>query len=754
MEILEGYVEHIRFRNEENGYTVLTLETVADEETCVGNFNYLTEGEYLRLEGEYIDHPVHGPQFKVEKYEVKSPEGVKDMERYLGSGAIKGMGPVLAKRVVKKFKMDTFRIMEEEPERLIEIKGISERMAREMAEQFHEKQAMRQAMIFLGQYGIATNYAVKIFNEYGDALYEILKNNPYKMADDISGIGFKIADEIASKVGIGTESDFRIKSGLIYTMQQAGYSGHVSFPKERLILRAAELLNVPSEVIEPRLIDLIMEKKLIVKIIGEREMVYHFSMYYTEMDTAKKMLDLNIDYEIMDVVLEQSLKKMEESDSIVYDELQREAIRSAARNGVLIVTGGPGTGKTTTINAIIRYFEGEGMDIMLAAPTGRAAKRMTEATGYEAKTIHRLLELNGDIEGSSRFKFERNEQNPLETDVVIIDEMSMVDLSLMHALLMAIVPGTRLILVGDGSQLPSVGAGNVLKDLIASECFKVVELNKIFRQAEKSDIVMNAHRINNGQLLSLDNKSRDFFFLKRMSIQEIIGVVIYLVRDKMPAYVDATPYDIQVLTPMRRGELGVEKLNQVLQQYLNPPSPEKREREVHLGVFREGDKIMQIKNNYKLEWEVTNKKGFVLDAGIGVFNGDVGIIKEINSFAEQVTVAFDEVKMVKYSFNMLDELELAYAVTIHKSQGSEYPAVVIPLMTGPRVLFNRNLLYTAVTRAKQCVTMVGNPDTVDFMIKNVTEQLRYSGLTYQLKEVKEMDKQAERMDNPFQDMGR
>ena len=602
MAILEGYVAHIRFRNEENGYTVLNLETAVDEETCVGNFNYINEGEYMRLEGDYIEHPVHGPQFKVERYEVKAPEGMKDMERYLGSGSIKGMGPVLAKRVVKKFKMDTFRIIEEEPERLVEVKGISERMAQDIAAQFYEKQAMRQAMIFLSQYGIATNYAVKIFNEYGDKLYEIIKTNPYKMADDISGIGFKVADEIASRVGIGTDSDFRLKSGIMYTMQQASYSGHVSFPRERLLIRGAELLQVSQEVLEPRLMDLILERKLIVKNIDDRDMVYTNSMYYIEMNVAKRLLDLNIQYDVAEEMIEHSLKMLEQSGGIVYDELQKDAIRTGARNGLLVVTGGPGTGKTTTINAIIRYFEGEGMDIMLAAPTGRAAKRMAEATGCEAKTIHRLLELNGGIEGEAKYKFERNEQNPLETDVIIIDEMSMVDLSLLNALLAAVIPGTRLVLVGDANQLPSVGPGNVLKDLIASKCFPVVELNKIFRQAEKSDIVVNAHRINQGQWIRLDNKSRDFFFLKRMSVQEIIGVVIYLVRDKMPNYVDATPYDIQVLTPMRKGELGVEKLNQILQQYLNPPSEEKREREVRLGVFREGDKVMQIKNNYKLEW--------------------------------------------------------------------------------------------------------------------------------------------------------
>lgn len=735
MEILEGYVDHVRFRNEENGYTVFSLEAAGEEETCVGNFTYISEGEYMRLTGEYVDHAVHGPQFKVEQYEVKTPEGVKDMERYLGSGAIKGVGPVLAKRIMKKFKLDTFRIIEEEPERLVEIKGVSQKMASAIAVQFSEKQEMRQAMIFLGQYGIANNYAVKIFNEYGNQLYEIIKTNPYQLADDITGIGFKIADEIAGKVGIGSESDFRIKSGIIYTLLQANASGHVYFPKDRLILRTAELLGIEPKYIDDRFMDLIIEKKLMIKTLNEVEAVYGASMYYVELNSAKMMLDLNVEYDLAEIQLDKTISVLEKNSDIILDDLQKEAIKRAARNGVMVITGGPGTGKTTTINAIIKYFESEGLDIMLAAPTGRAAKRMTEASGYQAQTIHRMLELNGDLEGGSRFQFERNEQNPLETDVVIIDEMSMVDISLMHALLCALVPGTRLVLVGDINQLPSVGPGNVLNDIISSQAFSVARLTKIFRQAEQSDIVLNAHKINAGQSISLNNKSKDFFFLKRQDIKEIIGVVVYLVRDKMPNYVSATPYDIQVLTPMRKGELGVEKLNLVLQQYLNPPSAEKTEKEVRFGVFREGDKIMQIKNNYKLEWEVTNGKGFVLDSGVGVFNGDMGIIKEINTFAERITVAFDETRMVQYSFNMLDELELAYAITIHKSQGSEYPAVVMPLLTGPRVLFNRNLLYTSVTRAKQCVTIVGSDQTVDYMIQNVNEQKRHSGLAFHIKEL-------------------
>lgn len=739
MAIIEGYVAHIRFRNEENGYTVLTLETADDEETCVGNFHYINEGEYMRLEGEYVDHHVHGPQFKVDMYEVKAPEGMKDMERYLGSGSIKGLGPVLAKRLVKKFKMDTFRIIEEEPERLVEIKGISKRLAQEIAVQFQEKREMREAMIFLAQYGIATNYAVKIYNEYGDNLYKVVRENPYQLAEDITGIGFKIADEIAEKVGILSNSDFRLRSGLLYTMQQASYSGHTSFPKERLLVRGAELLGVTTDVLETPLMDLLIERKLVAKVMNEQEMVYTFHSYYTEMSVAKKLLDLNIEYDLLDTNFELSIKSLEKAEEIQYDALQKEAILKAAKNGVLVVTGGPGTGKTTTINGIIRYFEREGMDIMLAAPTGRAAKRMAEATGYEAKTIHRLLELNGNPEGDMKLHFEKNDQNPLETDVIIIDEMSMVDLSLMNSLLCAVLSGTRIVLVGDSNQLPSVGAGNVLKDLIESKCFPVVELNKIFRQAETSDIVVNAHRIHQGENISLDNKSEDFFFLKRLSVQEILGVVIYLVRDKLPNYVDATPFDIQVLTPMRKGELGVEKLNVVLQQYLNPPSPEKKEKEVHLGLLREGDKVMQIKNNYQIEWEVTNGRGFVLDTGVGIFNGDVGVIREINTFAEEVIVVFDEVKVVKYPFNMLEELELAYAVTIHKSQGSEYPAVVIPLLSGPPILLNRNLLYTAVTRAKKCVTMVGSSDMVGQMIRNVNQQLRYTGLATQLKEMKEME---------------
>jgi exodeoxyribonuclease V alpha subunit len=429
---------------------------------------------------------------------------------------------------------------------------------------------------------------------------------------------------------------------------------------------------------------------------------------------------------------------VEKQFQIELDELQRTAVMEAAKNGILIVTGGPGTGKTTTINAIIRFFEAEGMDLLLAAPTGRAAKRMTETTGYEAKTIHRLLEISkmsGDME--NKLVFERNEGNPLETDVIIIDEMSMVDISLMHSLLRAITVGTRLILVGDVNQLPSVGPGNVLKDIINSHVFNVVKLTKIFRQAKESDIIVNAHKINDGEQIELNNKSKDFFLLKRAEVNDVVGVTIALVRDKMPKYVNASPYDIQVLTPMRKGELGVEKLNGVLQQYLNPPSTDKKEKEFHNTIFREGDKVMQIKNNYQLIWESKSKYGITNESGTGIYNGDTGIIREINHFAEQLTVEFDEGRLVEYPYSQLEELELAYAITIHKSQGSEYPAVVLPLLTGPRMLLNRNILYTAVTRAKNCVTIVGNSDTIQFMIDNESEQRRYSGLAKRINELEE-----------------
>lgn len=732
MEKLAGYVEHIIYRNADNGYTVLNLVSGEAEITCVGIFSAIAEGENIEASGDYTDHPTYGKQFKVESFEEKAPEDEEAIERYLGSGAIRGIGLALAARIVRRFKADTFRIIEEEPERLAEVKGISERKAMEIADQVNEKRDLRQAMIFLQQYGITMNLAVKVYQQYGQEVYGIIRENPYRLADDIEGVGFRTADEIAVRVGIRMDSDFRIRSGILYVLLQASTEGHTYLPEEELTRRTGQLLEVGEEQIEKQYMDLAIERKIIMKQGENQTQIYAASFYYMEANTATMLKQLNVSYEVPDLEIEERVRRIEKQTGMELDEHQMTAVKEAVRNGLLIITGGPGTGKTTTINTIIKYFEMEGLDIFLAAPTGRAAKRMSETTGFEARTIHRMLELNGGVDGAAGF--ERNEQNPLETDVVIIDEMSMVDISLMHALLKAVAVGTRLILVGDVNQLPSVGPGSVLRDIIRSHECNVVMLTKIFRQASTSDIIVNAHKINQGEEVTLDNKSMDFFFLKRYDADVIISVVLQLIKQKLPKFVDATPYDIQVLTPMRKGLLGVERLNGILQRYLNPPSPQKREKEHGDILFREGDKIMQTRNNYQLEWEIRTKYGLSVDKGTGVFNGDMGIVREINDFAETMTVEFDEGRMVEYPYKLLDELELAYAITIHKSQGSEYPAVVIPLLSGPSMLMNRNLLYTAVTRVRKCVTLVGNEVTFAQMVQNTSQQKRYSGLCDRLKE--------------------
>lgn len=735
MEVVTGYVEHIVFRNEDNGYTVLNLENEDGEITCVGEFNFIGEGELMEMHGEYVNHSVYGMQFKVSSHEVKEPEDKVSIERYLGSGAIKGVGAALAGRIVAKFGEDTFRIVEQEPERLAEVKGISERKAREIASQIEEKKDMRQAMIYLQKYGISVTLAAKIYRHYGEKIYRVMEENPYQLADNIEGIGFKTADEIASRIGIHTDSDYRIRSGLFYTLQQAVGEGHIYLPQGVLLKRAGELLEVEIKDIEKYVMDLCIERKTVMKEIEGEIRVYPAHYYYMELNTAKMLHDLDIDCKMPEDMMEKRLKKVEEQENIFLDIMQHKAVIESIKHGLLVLTGGPGTGKTTTINTMIQFFEREGMSILLAAPTGRAAKRMTEATGYEAQTIHRLLEVNGNPEEEGNVNgFMRNRENPLEADVIIIDEMSMVDLPLMHALLSAVIPGTRLILVGDVNQLPSVGPGSVLKDIIASGRFPVVTLTKIFRQAGESDIVVNAHKINAGEPVILDNKSRDFFFLRRQDADVIISVIITLIQKKLPKYVDALPSEIQVMTPTRKGLLGVERLNTILQQYLNPPDSKKAEKEIGGRMFRVGDKVMQIKNNYQLEWEVSTRFGLTVDKGLGVFNGDMGIIREIHLYDETVEVEYDEGRRVKYPFDMTEELELAYAITVHKSQGSEYPAVIIPLLPGPRLLYNRNLLYTAVTRAKKCLTIVGSDTTFQEMIQNKREQDRYTSLAERIQE--------------------
>lgn len=734
-ETLKGYVTRIKYRNQKNGYTILTLENEDDDTVCVGNFSAVSEGDYLLLTGSFTVHAVYGEQFLVEHCEVQEPENAVAMERYLASGAIKGVGAKLAARIVRRFKEDTFRIMEEEPERLSEVSGISEKSAHAIYEQFMEKREMRHAMLFLQQYGISNALAVKIYERYKGQLETVLTENPYRLAEDIDGVGFRIADEIAGRIGLRSDSEYRIRAGVFYALLTAGNAGHVYLPEEELLQSACEMLELGREAVKRQIEFLQMEKKVIVKEAEGDRLIYGASAYYTELNTARMLLDLNVMYDLPDAVLETKLKVLERQEEIELDTLQRKAVFETARSGVFILTGGPGTGKTTTIRTMLQFFENEGLDILLAAPTGRAAKRMTETTGREARTIHRLLELKVSEASGNRMNFERNEENPLECDMIIIDEMSMVDIYLMQALLKAVTIGTRLVLVGDVNQLPSVGPGNVLRDIISSGCFKVVTLDKIFRQAQESDIVTNAHKIHAGDEIRLDNKSKDFFFLQREAIDVIQQSILYLVKEKLPRYINAKPQEIQVLTPMRKGELGVERLNALLQEHLNPADTSKKEKENSRGVFREGDKVMQIKNNYQLEWEVRSRYGIPTESGTGVFNGDCGTIREINFFSERLNVEFEEGKVAEYPFSQLDELELAYAATIHKSQGSEYPAVVLPLLSGPRLLMNRNLLYTAVTRARQCVMIVGSAATVNAMIENTDEMKRYSGLSGHLEEM-------------------
>ena len=757
-ETVTGYIDHVIFRNDDNGYTVMVLKGMEEEQelTCVGTFPAITQGASIEATGNYITHPVYGKQFQISSYVEKMPEDALAMERYLGSGAIKGIGAALAARIVRRFGNDTMRIVEEEPERLAEIKGISEKKALEIAEQMTEKADMRRAMVFLQKYGISLNLGAKIYQKYGISLnlgakiyqkygqtvYGVLQENPYRLAEDISGVGFRIADEIASRIGIHTDSDYRIRSGMLYTLLQASGEGHIYLPKEELFSRASRLLGVDVSYMEKHLMDMVVDRKLILKETEEGTVVYPTHYYYLELNSAKMLCELNILCPEDEQMMKKRISRIEKETGTELDEMQKQAVASAAQHGLFILTGGPGTGKTTTINAIIRYFEEEGAELRLAAPTGRAAKRMTEATGYEAQTIHRLLELNGLPEGEQdgrEVHFDRNSENPLEADVIIIDEMSMVDISLMYSLLLAVTAGTRLILVGDENQLPSVGPGNVLRDIIRSGCFPVVELKKIFRQASESDIVVNAHKINRGEQVTINNKSRDFFFLKRYDADIIIRVVIALIQEKLPRYVDAKPYEIQVLTPMRKGLLGVERLNQILQRYLNPPDEKKKEKEIGQRLFREGDKVMQVKNNYQLEWEILGRYKIPVDKGVGVFNGDTGIMTEINEFAETATVEFEDGRQAQYSFKQLEELELAYAVTIHKSQGSEYPAVILPILSGPRMLMNRNLLYTAVTRARKCVTVVGSENTFAEMIRNEKQQQRYSSLDKRIRELDELE---------------
>ena len=743
MSTVLGYIEKIIYRNENNGYTVLSVESDDDEYVLVGTFNYIAEGEFIKANGNMKLHLSYGEQLFVDEYEIVEPRELDSIQKYLASSAIKGVGEALAKRIVKKFKMDTLRVMEEEPERLAEVKGVSAKLAKSISEQIQEKKSMRDAMIFLQKFGISMKLAAKIYMEYGSKIYTIIETNPYKLADDIEGIGFKIADDIAKKVGITADSKFRAIAGVEYLLSNAMLSGHLYLPDRVL---EEEFLNLFGENIfdfNSLLSEMQMEKRIVVKRIEETN-VYLSGSYYTELAVAKMLIDINIKAKYDISKIEDKIRKIEEKEGIVLDDLQRQAVIESINSGLIIITGGPGTGKTTTINTIIKYFESEGESISLAAPTGRAAKRMSEATSYEAKTIHRLLEITPNISENSNnigTHFERNEDNPLEADVLIIDEVSMVDIFLMNALLKAVAIGTRLILVGDINQLPSVGPGTVLKDLIESNCFNVVRLNKIYRQSVRSDIVVNAHKIMTNEDIDLSKKSNDFIFIKQNNPEHVMDSIITLMIDKLPGYVNSTINELQVMTPMRKGPLGVEVLNSFLQNKLNPTSKQKNEKEYDATIFREGDKVMQIKNNYQKEWYIYNEKHFPVDKGLGVYNGDIGVIKEIDMFSESFTICFDDGKVSKYEFSEFNEIELAYAITVHKSQGSEYSAVIIPIYKGPAMLMNRNLIYTAITRAKRCVVLVGVPEAFYTMIQNTKEMARYTGLKSRILELDILSKE-------------
>ena len=800
MTAYKGFVSHIVYRNEENSYTVFELtltgsdngnragsdngnstgsspagsadqpdsSELGDVMTCVGYPVSISEGESCVVEGVYTTHPVYGEQLRVRSYRMIAPENAQAMYRYLAAGSIKRIGPAMAARIIKMFGDDTLRVMEEEPEKLARVKGISLNIAREIGAQMEDKKHLRDAMIFLQKYGIGSAHASRIWQTYGMGLYEIMKTNPYRLAEDIRGIGFATADEIARRIGIRADSEYRIRSGLLYNLFMASGEGHSFLPRDILLKRTGELLRLPPDEVLLQMENLAIEGRLKIRWSGEARSeaeVYLTGVYRREQEIARMLLDLDarLRGSAKDKAglrkMEDRISALEKEEKITLDPLQRKAVLEAASNAVLLISGGPGTGKTTTINTIIRFFKGEKLEVVLAAPTGRAARRMSEATGYPAMTIHRLLGVRspedsdpgeggfpdagreysaggsaGEKQGGFSY-FERGKDNPIKADVVIIDEMSMVDMNLFHALLMAVPAGARLVMVGDVNQLPSVGPGCVLQDLIESGSFHTIMLRHIFRQASESDIVMNAHRILEGTSLPMDNKSRDFFFLERDQVPVIYKHTVQLIRQMLPGYVGCRPEDIQVLTPMRRGNLGVARLNEVLQSVLNPPAAGKREHEDHDTVFREGDKVMQTRNNYSIEWEIRGNFGIPVEQGTGIFNGDFGRIMEIDPGRKVMTVCFDDARMVEYQFSDLEDLDLAYAITVHKSQGSEYPAVILPLLSGPSGLFNRNLLYTAVTRARKCVVMLGSRGAVDRMIANTQRTHRYTGLRERILEM-------------------
>ncbi|MBQ9604767.1 MAG: ATP-dependent RecD-like DNA helicase [Firmicutes bacterium] len=735
---ISGVIDNIIYANAENGYTVLQLlvDDDANEDTivcCVGYMPDINLGESLRVMGRAVKHPSYGDQLEIISYQKSLPETEKAIERYLSSGIIKGVRKRTAKKIVEKFGRDTLFIIDTEPQRLAEIKGITISKATEIGAVFREQNELTRAVMFLQEYGVSISYAAKIFKKYKEKTIATVQKNPYTLADEVWGIGFKTADSIAQKLGVAPNSPHRICSGIKYVLDTAANNGHTYLPEVILLKETCALLETDEAAVVQNLMQMHVDSRIWMENSSPRRIYLNF-FYYAESYIAKRLVEMSVHKAKTNPFIEAEIRNIELAENIKFAEGQLNAIKTAMSEGVFVITGGPGTGKTTIINAIIGLLEQEGLKIELAAPTGKASKRMTEATGREARTIHRLLGTNFLNEDRQRQSFAHDEEDPIDADCIIIDEVSMVDVPLMYYLIKAVSAGTKLILVGDADQLPSVGAGNVLHDILDSGIVPCAMLTEIFRQAQQSAIITNAHKINNGIYPDMTDNKSDFFYMQRYNSDALLDTLAGLVSERLPKYLDCEPMDIKVLTPMRKSPIGMHNLNALLQNVLNPPSITKAEKEFRGTVFRKGDRVMQIKNNYDMPYYVLGANGRVIEDGAGVFNGDEGIISFIDNDNKSLEVTFDDNRLAAYDFTQLDELELAYAVTIHKSQGSEYKAVIMPLLNGPEMLMTRNLLYTGITRAKELAVVLGSKETVFRMVDNNRQIDRYTGLALRIKE--------------------
>lgn len=732
MEKLEGMISEIVFKNEDNGYTIAHLVNEKDEIVIVGCMPTLATGESIEVEGKWVNHKIYGTQFEVNSFMPVTPSSLEGIYVYLSSGMIHGIGEKMAKRIIDKFGVDTLNVIQNSPERLQEVEGIGSKKVKQIVKSYEEDRELRNIIIELSPFGITPNYCLKIYKKYKSSAIEVINKNPYQLAEDIRGIGFKVADSIANKIGIDKNSKDRVCQGILYTLNKSLSNGHTYLPEHILIQDSEKLLELKGEIIKECIMMLVYNQKIHIEKVNNENLIYLMPYYLAENGVCSQIVKLSqYEFEDLKIDIDSEINILEEDKKIKLAEKQILAVKESINSGVLIITGGPGTGKTTTINSIIEIFENNGKSVTLAAPTGRAAKRMSETSDKEAKTIHRLLEMGFSTDDD--LTFFKDEEDPINSDVIIVDEVSMVDIILMYNLLRAIKLGTRVILVGDSDQLPSVGAGNVLKDMIDSNIINVVKLNEIFRQAQESMIIVNAHKINNGEPLYLNTKEKDFFFIRKSTNEEILNEIIGLVNERLPKFYKVDKLkDIQVLSSMRKGELGVTNLNIELQKYLNKKEKFKVEESFSKRLFRVGDKVMQVKNNYTKKWETEDQK----ESGEGIYNGDIGYVYHIDKDKKTIYVLFDQTKIVSYLYDELDEIDHSFCTTIHKSQGSEFPVVVLPITWAPPMLLNRNLLYTAVTRAKKLVVLVGDVKYLEYMIKNNRVNQRYSNLGYKLNKFK------------------